>query len=66
MRPHINVNRLYRDERRRKVSGVCAGIAKHFDVEPWIPRVAALVSFCFMPIPTAIAYVLAVLLIPIR
>lgn len=66
MKQSYNVNRLYRSERSRKVSGVCAGLAKHFDIEPWIPRVAALISFCFMPIPTAVAYLLAVLLMPAR
>ena len=29
---------LYRDRRNKKVSGVCAGIAKRFDVPPLVPR----------------------------
>ena len=64
MKSFVDSNRLYRDTAHRKVSGVCAGIAKHFAQEPWLVRVAAIACFVFMPVPTALAYVLGVLLIP--
>lgn len=62
----VNFQRMYRDTLRRKVSGVCAGVAKHFGFEPWMVRLAAIALFIFMPVPVAIAYVLAVVLIPAR
>jgi phage shock protein C len=64
MKSYIDTNRLYRDNVNRKVSGVCAGVAKHFGQEPWLVRVLTVACFVFLPVPTALAYVLGVLLIP--
>ncbi len=64
MKDYLNSNRLHRDTIRGKVSGVCAGIAKHFSVETWIVRIVAIAALIFMPVPTAVAYVLAVVLLP--
>lgn len=66
MRRLIDNNRLYRDEPGRKVSGVCAGLAKHFDLPAWGVRLAVILLFFFAPVPVALAYVLGVLLIPVR
>ncbi|GAC15950.1 PspC domain-containing protein [Aliiglaciecola lipolytica] len=66
MKDYINTNQLYRDTLRGKVSGVCAGLAKHFSVDAWVVRVAAIAAFIFMPMVVGIAYLLAVLLIPTR
>lgn len=30
---------LYRDTENGKISGVCAGIANYFDLEPWLVRI---------------------------
>lgn len=64
MKDYLNTDQLYRDTVRSKVSGVCAGLARHFNVDPWIVRLATVAAFIFMPFPVAIAYVLAVVLIP--
>lgn len=66
MKDYLNTNQFYRDTVKGKVSGVCAGVARHFSVDPWIVRVAAIAAFIFMPMVVGIAYLLAVLLIPTR
>ena len=33
--------RLYRDPRRQKIGGVCAGIARYYGMEPWVVRIIA-------------------------
>jgi phage shock protein PspC (stress-responsive transcriptional regulator) len=57
---------FYKDTLHKKVSGVCAGLAKHFGFDPLWVRCAAVVVFIAMPIPVALAYVVAVLLLPNR
>jgi len=66
MRESYQLNRLYKDGRRAMVSGVCAGIARHFDINPNWVRGATAVAFLFSPMPVALAYVLAVLLLKTR
>lgn len=66
MKRYFDSNRLYRDTVRSKVSGVCAGIAKHFDLEPWLVRIVTIGCFIFMPMVVGIAYLLAVLLVPTK
>lgn len=63
MKTVLNEKRFFRDAAQAKVSGVCAGIAKYFDVNPWLVRGAAIVSFVIFPFATALAYVLAILLL---
>lgn len=31
---------LYRNKREAKIAGVCAGLADHFDISPWVMRIA--------------------------
>ncbi len=54
-----NPNRLYKDERRGRIMGVCAGIADYFDVRPSMVRlltvIAAFITGFFF---TIAAYVL--------
>jgi phage shock protein C len=64
MRRYFEVNRLYKDSTHRKVSGVCAGLAKHFSVPRMLVRVVAIVCLIALPTVTAIAYITATLLIP--
>jgi phage shock protein PspC (stress-responsive transcriptional regulator) len=66
MRQYFDLNRLHRDIDNGKVSGVCAGLAAHWDQPRWLIRVAALVCLIALPMPTAVAYIMAVLLIPKR
>ena len=41
-------SRLTRDLERSKIAGVCAGLARHFGIETWIVRLAALTGLLFM------------------
>ena len=57
---------FYKDTLRKKVTGVCAGVAKYFGFDPLWVRAATIIAFIFMPIPVALGYVIAVLLLPSR
>jgi phage shock protein C len=61
-----NPHRLYRNPRRGYVSGVCAGIADYFGMEPFLIRLAMVVGAFFFTLPVLIAYVVAVLALPAR
>ena len=66
MKRLLDTGRIYRDTVRHKVSGVCAGVAKHFEVDPWIVRAVTVGCFIFMPVVVGLAYLLAVVLLPTR
>jgi phage shock protein PspC (stress-responsive transcriptional regulator) len=54
---------LARPRRGRWIAGVCAAIARRFDVSPTLVRVLFVLS-CVLPGPQVIAYVLLWILIP--
>ncbi|CAO3448559.1 Phage shock protein C [Azospirillum argentinense] len=61
-----NPHRLYRDPQRGVVGGVCAGIADYFGFRPGLARLALVLGlFFFMP-PLILAYVIAVLVLPVK
>ncbi len=66
MRDYFDVNRLYKDNLNRKISGVCAGLAKYWSVPTLLIRVVAIVCLITLPMVTAVAYVMATLLLPSR
>lgn len=66
MKPYIETNRFFKDKYDRKVSGVCAGIARYFGTKPLYLRIAAVVGLLIFPVPVALAYFLAVILLPSR
>ena len=66
MRQYFDVNRLYKDSLNSKICGVCAGLARHWNQPRWLIRVAALVCLVCLPVVTAVAYFMAVLLLPSR
>ncbi|MFT2092346.1 PspC domain-containing protein [Paraglaciecola sp. 2405UD69-4] len=66
MRQFIDVNKLYKDSLHGKISGVCAGLAKHWDVSRLLVRCVAVVCLITLPVVTAVAYVTATVLIPNR
>ncbi len=41
--------RLYLDPARRRIAGVCAGIARYYAVEPWVVRLIAVTGLLFFP-----------------
>ena len=63
MKTVINENRFYRDAANAKVSGVCAGVAKYFDLNVWLVRGLTIVAFLCLPFAVGLAYVLAILLL---
>ena len=66
MKTVLNESRFFRDATRANIPGVCAGIAKNIDVNPWLIRAGAVISFIILPFATALAYVLAILLLRCR
>ena len=55
--------RLYRMKEGKMVCGVCAGIAKYYNIDPTLVRVVWAVASCFY-FAGVIAYVAAALIIP--
>ena len=55
--------KLYRSVSDKKIAGVCAGVAKYFNIDPTVVRVAwAIVSlFAFIGV---VAYIICALIIP--
>ena len=55
--------RLYKDHANEKLCGVCAGIAKYFNLDPTIVRLA-LVLFCLLGGSGVLAYIVCALVMP--
>lgn len=66
MRTYYDVNRIYKNKYNKKISGVCSGLARYWKVDAWMVRLAAIVAFFMLPGAMAIAYLVAVLLLPSR
>lgn len=66
MRHYFEVNKLYKDSLHGKISGVCSGLAKHWNVPRSLIRVAAIICLLALPAVTAIAYITATILLPKR
>jgi len=56
--------RLSKDSQHKKLSGVCAGIAKHYDLPRILVRIAAIGVLIMIPVATGVAYVVASVLLP--
>ncbi len=59
----VNKN-LCKDSVHKKLTGVCAGIAKHYDYPRLVVRVAAIAALIMLPVVTGVAYVVASILLP--
>jgi len=57
---------LAKDVLNKKLSGVCAGIAKHYQVPRLAVRAGAIVALITFPVATGVAYVVASLLMANR
>lgn len=55
---------LVRDTSRRVVGGVCAGIARRYDLDPWAVRVLLVLTLVLIPGSQLLAYPLAWILMP--
>lgn len=57
--------RFYRSRVDRVIGGVCAGIAKYFNLDPVVVRFGAiLLAFVTKLIPMIVVYLIAMLLVP--
>ena len=54
---------LSRPRRRRVIAGVCAGIARRYDMPPWQVRVLFLLS-CLLPGPQVVLYIALWIIMP--
>jgi len=55
--------RLYKNQADKKICGVCSGIAKYFDLDPTVVRLA-LVAFCLLGGSGLLAYIIAAIVMP--
>lgn len=58
--------RLTKDALNKKLSGVCAGIAKFYDFPRLVVRIAAIIALIMFPVATGVAYLVAAMLLPSR
>ena len=56
--------RLTKSNAHKKLSGVCAGIAAHYELPRLAVRVGAIVALVSFPMATGVAYIVASLLMP--
>jgi phage shock protein C len=59
-----NRGRWYRDRQRRKIAGVCSGLARYFGVQTWVVRGATITGALFFPTLVIPAYFIAMLALP--
>jgi phage shock protein PspC (stress-responsive transcriptional regulator) len=57
------MNGLYRPRDGRVIAGVCAGLARRFDMNPTLVRVLAVLS-CLLPGPQFVAYIILWIMMP--
>ncbi len=57
-------NKLSKGGVHKKLTGVCAGIAKHYDYPRIAVRVAAIAALIMLPVATGVAYIVASVLLP--
>jgi len=57
-------SRLSKDSANKKLSGVCAGIARHYDLPRLGVRIAAIAALIMLPVATGVAYIVASVLLP--
>ena len=55
--------RLYKDRTNQKLCGVCSGIAKFFNLDPTVVRLA-LVAFCLLGGSGILAYIICAIVMP--
>ncbi len=55
---------LKKDVVHKKLSGVCGGIAKHYELPRIVIRIAAIGVLIIFPLATGVAYVVAAILLP--
>ncbi|NVK24781.1 MAG: PspC domain-containing protein [Gammaproteobacteria bacterium] len=59
-------NPITKDQLNRKLSGVCAGVARHYNLPVWGTRLAVVIFGCLFPVFTVLGYLAATLLMSDR
>ena len=62
----IGRDKLYRNTRRAKLMGVCAGLADFYDIDRNVVRIGTILLGWFFTMPVLFLYVMAGLLLPRR
>ncbi len=62
----ISRDKLYKNTRKAKFMGVCAGLADFFDTDRHLIRILTIVSALFFTMPTIFVYVVLGLVLPRR
>lgn len=57
---------LTKDVLHKKLSGVCAGIAKYYNLPRLVVRILAILALITFPVATGVAYIVAAMLLPTR
>ena len=57
---------LTKDVVHKKLSGVCGGIAKHYNLPRLAVRVGAILALLMFPVATGVAYLVATMLMPTK
>lgn len=55
---------LTKNSQYKKLSGVCAGIAKYYELPRLVVRAGAIAALILFPIAAGVAYVVASILLP--
>lgn len=55
---------LSKDTANKKLTGVCAGLAKHYNFPRLAVRIAAVAALIMFPVVAGVAYVVASILLP--
>ena len=63
-REYLVKKELCKDSHYKKVSGVCAGIAKYYNLPRWGVRIAAVCALIIFPMATGVAYIVGAILLP--
>jgi phage shock protein C len=58
--------RLYRSRNDRKIAGVCAGLAKYFNIDPTIMRVIAVICLLAFNFMALLAYIILIIVVPLE
>lgn len=57
---------LTKDVVNKKLTGVCGGIANHYNLPRLAVRVGAIVALLMFPVATGVAYLVATVLMPTK
>jgi phage shock protein PspC (stress-responsive transcriptional regulator) len=61
----VNSNKLWRSRNKRKIAGICGGLAAYFHVDPTLVRIVYIVTCCITGfIPMLLTYIIGIFLIP--